>query len=309
MRRRAGRRRAGLRASAREGAVEVERTLAREHFVQHQAQRVHVGPRRQFAPFLLFWRHVAECSCNLRGAAPLVGQIRETEIREVRPTPSVDQHVRGLQIAMQNLAVVCCRETGAELTCKLERLVRWQPANAPQQRREILAVDVLHGEEVLASGFADVVHAAHVWMRDQPREPDFLMEPRKPVSAMRDLARQELESHSLSELQVLGAIDFAHPAAAQQADDPIAAGQHRTRNELRAVERVRRRQPIGRGQRRRLRCVNAGAACRAVAARFRNVAPTGRTTHVIGMILVERPCVVFLRAEISHYSSRDAISS
>ena len=68
-------------------------------------------------------------------------------------------------------------------------------------------------EEVLASGFADVVHAAHVWMRDLSREPDFLMEPRKPVGAMRDLARQELESNNLSELQVLGPIDFAHPGA------------------------------------------------------------------------------------------------
>jgi hypothetical protein len=52
---------------------------------------------------------------------------------------------------------------------ELERLVRGQPADAPQQRREILAVDVLHREEVLATGFGDVVHAAHVRMRHLPR--------------------------------------------------------------------------------------------------------------------------------------------
>ena len=57
--------------------------------------------------------------------------------------------------------------------------------------------------------------------------------------------RQELERDRLSELQVFGSIDFAHAAAAQQADDAVAAGQHRAGNELRAVERVRRRQPIG----------------------------------------------------------------
>ena len=162
----------------------VERALAREHFVQHETERVHIGPRREPSPFQLLRRHVAGCPRNLGRVAPLVGQIRETEVREVRLAPSVDQHVRGLQIAMQNLAVVGRRETGAELACELERLVRRQPADAPQQRREILAVDVLHREEVLAAGFADVVHAAHVRMRDLPREPNFLMEARQPVGAM-----------------------------------------------------------------------------------------------------------------------------
>ena len=167
-----------------EGAVDGERTLAREHFVQHETERVDIGPRRHFAPFLLFRRHIAGGAGDLGRVAPLVGEIRETEIREVRPTPSVDQHVRGLQIAMQNFAVVCRREAGAQLPCQLERLVRWQPADAPQQRREILAVDVLHREEVLAVGFADVVHAAHVRMGDLPRQPDFLMEAREPVGAI-----------------------------------------------------------------------------------------------------------------------------
>ena len=220
------------------GTVDVERTLAREHFVQHETERVHVGPRRDLASFQLLRRHVAERSGNLARVAPLVHQIGETEVREVRLTPSVDQHVGGLQIAMQNPAVVCRRETGAELTCELERLVRWQPADAPQQRGEILAVDVLHREEVLAAGFADVVDAAHVRMGDLPREPDFLVEAREPVGAMRDLVRQEFERDGLSELQVFGSIDFAHAAAAQQADDAVAAGQHRAGNELRAVERV-----------------------------------------------------------------------
>ena len=141
---------------------------------------------------------------------------------------------------------------------------------------------------MLAAGFADVVHAAHVRMGDLPREPNFLVEARQPVGAMGDLLRQELESDGLAELQVVGAIDLAHAAAAQQADDAVAAGEHRAGNELRAVERVRRRQPIGRGhgQRRRVRRVHAGAACRAVAARFWNVAPAGWTVHRIGMILV-----------------------
>ena len=125
------------------------------------------------------------------------------------------------------------------------------------------------------------MYAADTRMGDLSREPNFLMEECQPICAMRDLLRQELQSDGLAELQVVSSIDFAHPAAAQQTDDAVAAGQDRARNELRAVERVRRGQLIGcgHGQRRRVRQVSAGAAFRAVAARIRNVAPAGRTAH------------------------------
>jgi hypothetical protein len=94
--------------------------------------REDIGPRCHLASFQLFRRHVAWRSRDLRRVAPLVGDIGETEVREMRPTSSVDEHVGGLQIAVQNAAVVCRRQAGAELTCELERLVRWQPTNAPQ---------------------------------------------------------------------------------------------------------------------------------------------------------------------------------
>ncbi len=279
---------AGRRTPAKERAVDGERAFAREHFVQDETERVDIGPRGDFAPRQLFRRHVAWRPRDLGCAAATFSEIREAKVHEVRPAPPVDQHVRGFQVAVQDLALVCGRETGAELAGELERLVRWQPADAPQQRREILAVDVFHREEVLAAGFRDVVHAADVRMRDLPRQPDFLMEARQPVGAMRELLRQELQRDRLSELQVVRTIHLAHATAAQQSDDAVAAGQHRAGNELRAVEGVRRQQPIGSvdGQRGRARCVRAHAAGRAVAARLRNVVSTCRTLHRPGTILV-----------------------
>jgi hypothetical protein len=47
---------------------------------------------------------------------------------------------------------------------------------------------------VLAAGFGDVVHPAHVRMRDLPRQPNFLMETRQPGGVIRDLLRQEFQS-------------------------------------------------------------------------------------------------------------------
>ncbi len=75
---------------------------------------------------------------------------------------AVEHHVGRLQISMQHAAVVRGCQPGAQLSCDLERLVGGQAADAPEQRREILAVDVFHREEVPPVHLADVVHPAHV---------------------------------------------------------------------------------------------------------------------------------------------------
>ena len=56
---------------------------------------------------------------------------------------------------------------------------------------------------------------------------------------------QELERDRLAELQVVGAVDLAHAAAAEQADDAIAAAEDRARREAPVVDRARRRKPTG----------------------------------------------------------------
>ncbi len=67
---------------------------------------------------------------------------------------------------MQQATVVRGGEAGADLVRGLQRLVRGQAADASQQRRKILAVDVLHREKVLAVDFSDVVDTAHVGVRN-----------------------------------------------------------------------------------------------------------------------------------------------
>ncbi len=238
MRRRPVDRNVALRQSAGKRAIDGECALPREHLVQHEAQRVDVGPRRRPATFQLLRCHVAGRARNLWSIAPPGGEIGETEISEVCPTLSVDQDVRRLEISMQDAAVVRRREARAELPCELQRLVRWQSADAPQQRREILTVDVLHREKVLTAGFADVVHPAHVGMGDLARETNFLMKSREPIGVMRDFVRQKLECDGLTELQIFRSIDFAHPAASEEPDDAVTLSEHRAGNELSAVERV-----------------------------------------------------------------------
>ena len=132
---------------------------------------------------------------------------------------------------MQHALVVRGREARAELPRDLDRLVFRQPADAPQQRRQVFAVHVLHRQEVAPVDLADVEDAADVRMRDAQRHAHFVEEPLEPIRIALDVPRQELQRDRLAELQVVGAVDLAHAAAAEQADHAIAAADERAGQE------------------------------------------------------------------------------
>ena len=89
-------------------------------------------------------------------------------------------------------------------------------------------------------------------MRDLAREADLGVKAREAAQRRATLLRQELERDRLAELQVIGAIDLAHPAFAQQADDAVAIREHGPGRKPAVADRVRRREPpAGRLRRRR----------------------------------------------------------
>ena len=113
----------------------------------------------------------------------LVDQTGEAEVGDPHPPSPVDEHVGRLEIAVQYAAIMRRSQTRAQLASQLGRLVRRQPSNPAQQRGEVLAVHVLHREEVLAVRLADVIDAAHVRMRHLARDADLVMEARQAVRA------------------------------------------------------------------------------------------------------------------------------
>ena len=89
-----------------------------------------------------------------------------------------------------------------------------QPADALQQRRQILAVDELHRQIQLAVGLADVVDAAHVRVGDLARETHFGPESRA-RAFIGPKRREEFQRDWLSELEVVRTIDLAHAATSK----------------------------------------------------------------------------------------------
>ena len=278
----------------------VERPLARVELVEHEAERVEVASDRRALAGELLGRHVSGRPADLRLGPDLARRHGQAEVHDARAAAAVDHHVGRLQVAVQDAAVVRRGEARAELARDLERLVLRQPADPPEQRRQILAVDVLHREEVPAVHLADVVDAAHVRVRHLPRRPHLREEPIEQRPVRGEAVRQELQRDRLAELQVVGAVDLAHPAAADQPDDPIALREDGARREAararsnprtpggrrartRASPRRRRRDRRRRETRRHLRRRRARLAARAAG---RVAAPdlraATRAAHAIG---------------------------
>ncbi len=122
-----------------------------------------------------------------RTSAPsqLRSQAGEPEVGDPRPAAPVDHHVGRLEVAVQDALLVGGRQPRAELARDLHRLVLGQPADAAQQRRQVLAVDVLHGQVVVAVDLADVVDAADVGVGDLAGDPDLVEEARERRSSSR----------------------------------------------------------------------------------------------------------------------------
>ena len=124
-----------------------ERVPSDEQFVQHEAERVDVGPlRERRARRALFGRHVGRRA----GQHVHVGvgpRDRDAEVGDAHQPVVVDEHVGRLEIAMEHALRVRRREAGAELAADVDDLFRRQPADAPEQRGQVLAANQLHRVE------------------------------------------------------------------------------------------------------------------------------------------------------------------
>ena len=82
---------------------------------------------------------------------------------------------------MQEALVVNRRETRADLARHLDAAILGQPPDAAQQRPQVLAVDVLHRDEVKFIRLTDIPHAAHVGMGDLTRGLHLLQQQLEPL--------------------------------------------------------------------------------------------------------------------------------
>jgi hypothetical protein len=220
----------------------VERPAARQHLVEHDAEREDVAARVEHAARDLLGRHIGRCpdhgACTRVRCARVIGRrllhgLRQAEIRELRVPRTAYEHVGGLHVAMQHAGGVRRRERVRHADQELRHLPpRTRLGMPPLLQRA--AVDEFRDEILRARVFADVVHCDDVRMIERRRQLGFAL--KAPAGArVEKRLRQELDRDGPVEPRVGCTIDDAHAAAAQDSVDAIAADDDAWANRCRAL--------------------------------------------------------------------------
>ena len=145
----------------------------------------------------------------------------DAEVGKVGAVARTDEDVRRLHVAVHEPTGVRGVECGGDLPEDAERPAKRELPLAHEQRLQVAALDVGHRdveEPVLLAGIEDRDDAGMVERRSQLR----LAQEPLAVVALAERGGEQLQRGRASEPHVLGPVDDAHAAAAEQLDDPVA---------------------------------------------------------------------------------------
>src|SRR6202041_2842558 len=129
-------------------------------------------------------------------------------------------------------------ETCAKLAGDFGGFVGRQATDAPQQRGQVFAIHIFHGEEWRAIGFADIKGPADVGVGDLASDANFSVQARQGRVVVGNRFRQKFQRYRLAQFEVFSSIHFSHAAASSHGYDAVAVFEHGARNESRATERA-----------------------------------------------------------------------
>ena len=202
----------------------------RDHLCQHDARREHVGPGVDDLSARLLQRHVGRRARN-RPAARRRHGAGDAKIHDHDATGARDHHVLRLDVAVHEPGGVDRLEPGQELRGDLAGLLEIQRASLAQQIGQGHPVDELHRHQLTAVELDQVEDAADVRRDDLACRADFL-----PQAVEGPLVGEQRHPHRLErdihpQLEIEGAKNLAHAAAAEQRADAIAFAEHLARSQ------------------------------------------------------------------------------
>ena len=163
---------------------------------KNKAERVDIALDGDFATRELFGRHVCGRARANFAVADLAGDACQAEIGDAHASAAVEHDVCGLQVAMQQALLVRGGEARANLPRDFDSFVLREAANAADERREILAIYIFHGDEWRIAGHADVENAADVGMRYLPCDAHFAVESRERSRIVGEIGRKNFRATS-----------------------------------------------------------------------------------------------------------------
>ena len=173
----------------------------------------------------LLGRDVVDRADDVAGLGELraraLDPLRQAEVGEERGA-ALDQHVGGLDVAVDQALAVRGVERGGDLAADVDRAVRAQPALGAQHRGEVGALDVLHREVEQPVLLARVVDGDDVRVLQGSGDPRLAIEALAEARGLGQLGRDDLDRRAPAQVEVLSPIDQAHAAAPDPFLDPVA---------------------------------------------------------------------------------------
>ncbi len=130
---------------------------------------------------------------------------------------------------MEDSVLVRRRETQTELARDLLRFLPTGSTETLEHLGKIAAIDILHGEKDVSVDLGDVIDLTDVGVGHLAGGLHLGTEALESRRVGCELDGEKLERHRLAELEIVGAVDLAHPSPAEETDDAIAGPEHGAR--------------------------------------------------------------------------------
>ena len=149
---------------------------------------------------------------------------KSMSLRTGRPPENVTKTFSGFEIAVDDAERVRCLERLEDLHRVFARRGHRELSLAVEDARERLALEELHDDVRVAVGRAIDVDDLHdVGAADLRGDARLLQEALDEARATRELGVEHLDGDPRPEHRVLRLVDRAHPAVAEDADEPVLA--------------------------------------------------------------------------------------
>ena len=184
------------------------------------AERVQVGAVVDRPALDLLRRHEVGGAVQL--AVVLVFGQREPEIGELDVAVPIDHQVVGLDVPVDDPHLLREAEAVGRVVNDAQRVLDRNLAVALEPLLDRALVHELHRVEVGVALVVDVIDLHDVGVVEPRRGARLGLEPRDEDRVLRQLGRQHLERDLAVEADLVGAVDLAHAALAEDAQQPEA---------------------------------------------------------------------------------------
>ena len=210
----------------------VEGLAPRGHLEEQDTEGEEIAPLVDRAAGRLLGGHVVrrpEDAPLLRGkglvpaACGLAAQLRDAEIEDLDAIFLAEDHVLGLEIAVDDARLVGLGEAPRERPPDAQHLRDRQAPRVPRQHvAQRGSLHELHGQKDAPVDLADLVDGRDVLVGRGGRTARLAEEPRAPLSRGHDLPLEHLERDAPAQRGVVRRVDSAHAPSSEQAGHVVA---------------------------------------------------------------------------------------